>query len=100
MKRWNGSRDLLNEIQDAYERLRTGDTDVEAARCEASFLKAAAKVFDIKLAHARVTNRLASGSDVLPGFTLSDDQPTPALSLPSLSIPSNGKKTTRATKRS
>lgn len=71
-KRWDTSRDLLNEIQDSFNRLVAGETSVEQARAEAHMLKGAAKVLELTLDHAKATGRLTPGSSLLPGFSISD----------------------------
>jgi hypothetical protein len=67
---WQTSRELLEEIQEAHKRLVTGDIDAVKAHAEARLLGAAAKVLNIQLDHAKATQRLIEGSDVLPDFKI------------------------------
>lgn len=67
---WRNSHELLNDIQAAHERLVADETDAAKAHAEARLLGSAAKVLNIQLEHAKATQRLEQGSDVLPGFTI------------------------------
>jgi hypothetical protein len=71
---WMSSRDLLQSVHDAHERLRKGETPVDQAHAEARILGTAAKVMGIQLDHARITGRLEQGSDELPAFRLSAEK--------------------------
>ena len=68
---WSKVSELQRAIQDAYEQL-LADGDAELARAKFSGLKTLSKLIDARLEHARMTNRLKSGSDALPDFKLEE----------------------------
>ena len=74
---WTTSNELLHEVQQAYQRLASGESDAVKAHAEARLLGVAAKVIGIQLDHARLTQRLVEGSDVIPIFRLSAGEDKP-----------------------
>ena len=74
MKKWNSSTDVLSDIQATFESLRTGELAVDQAHAAARLLGGAVRTLDTMLEHARLTGRLAQGSDVLPGFVVGDQK--------------------------
>lgn len=75
---WKTSRELLEEMQASYKRLRTGKITVSQARAEADYFKGMAKHLSGEVAHAKVTGRLVEGSDYLPGYRLTEEAPRSA----------------------
>lgn len=69
---WKSSTELLAEIHGAHARLVTNETDAVKAHAEARLLGSAAKVLAIQLEHAKATQRLQEGSDILPSFQIGD----------------------------
>jgi len=67
---WNSSTEIMQAIHDARERLRKGDCDTDTAHAEARLLATAVKLAMVQLDHAKLTGRLAQGSDDLPPFIL------------------------------
>lgn len=69
---WNSSSDLLEAIHDAHHRVKTKETEVEAAHAEARLLASATRLLDITLEHARLTGRLKEGDAVMPGMKFTE----------------------------
>lgn len=70
MDHWETTTDLLDEIKGAHQRLVNGEVDVDQAHAEARQLGVAAKILDLQIHHARLTNRLQPGDDTLPPIRL------------------------------
>lgn len=67
---WNTSTDLLTEIQEAHRRLVAGESDADRAHAEARLLSAGVKMLGVQLEHAKITERLKQGSNLLPAFVI------------------------------
>jgi len=66
MASWKTASDLMDAVHESHKRLIEGKTDVSQAHAEARQLSVAAKIIDIQITHARLTNRLETGSSSLP----------------------------------
>jgi hypothetical protein len=64
--------DLLNEIRQTGERVRSGEITVEQAQAEARLYTVQVKTISTMLEHAKYTERLNKGSRQLPTFDIED----------------------------